>query len=50
MKNLLMRIMHELGMQWYQLTMNEKIIVDSAEKYLKKELKKRIGRNKHIKD
>ncbi len=50
MKNLLMRIMHELGMQWYQLTMNERLIVDSAEKYLKKELKKRIGRNKHTKD
>lgn len=50
MKNLLMRIMHELGMQWYQLTINERIIVDSAEKYLKKELKKRIGKSKHNKD
>jgi len=50
MKKLLMKIMYELGIQWYQLTSNEGLIVDAAEKYLKKELKSRIGKSKHNKD
>jgi len=43
MKNLLKRIIDELGYKWYELSSKEKLVVEVTEKFLRKRLKERVG-------
>ena len=42
MKEILMRIMRELGIKFYDLPHRESLVIDVIEKYLKKKLRKRM--------
>jgi len=42
MKEILMRIMRELGIKWYNLPHRESLVADVVEKYLKKKLRRRM--------
>jgi hypothetical protein len=48
MRKLLKRIIDELGYKWYELPLKESIIIDTVERYLKKELKKKITNGKTV--
>ncbi len=43
MREILMRIMRELGIKWYNLPHREPIVMDVVEKFLKKKLRERMG-------
>ncbi len=43
MREVLMRIMRELGIRWYNLPHREPIVMDVVEKYLKKKLREKMG-------
>lgn len=43
MKKLLQRILNELNYKWYELTNKEHLVVEVVERYLKTQLKERVG-------
>ena len=42
MREVLIRIMRELGVKWYDLPYRENLVMDVVEKYIEKKLKKKL--------
>ena len=42
MREILMRIMRELGLKWYELPHRESLVMEVVEKYIKKKLRNKM--------